>query len=122
MINVETVSNQPMTMAETRKALEDMKKRDGELNFRANKTYDYLLQFALLDRKHAEELYKKIDALNVPRLKPEHIVKIVDLLPSSVDDLNVILQGYTITINNENKKKIVAAVSDFLPKKKAHKE
>ncbi len=112
------IEEKPLTMAEVREQLNVIKERDGELNFRANKTEEALNEIMTIDAKQAQELTKKLNDLDVPRFKNVHIAKIVDTLPASVEELNVILQGYTITVNKENLKKIVEVVSDFIPEKK----
>jgi DNA-directed RNA polymerase subunit F len=110
----EILEEVPMSMAQLKEELDKVKKRDKELNFRAAKTDEYLSQ--VISIKSSEELFKKLTALNVPRLKEQHIYKIMDVLPTTVDGLKVILQGYTLTVNNANLKKIADAVKDFLKK------
>lgn len=107
----EIISEKPIGICKLKEELEKIKKRDKELNFRAARTEEYLQHFTAL--KDSEELYKKIEALNIPRLKEQHIVKIIDILPKTVDELKVVLQGYTITVNNENLKKIVEVIDKF---------
>lgn len=109
----EIVSEEPVTIAELKEELTHIKERDGELNFRASKTEDYLNHFAKFDSKKAQEFKKKIEDLNIPRLKPEHIVKIIDVMPKAVDDIKLILQGDPITISQDNMKKIVAVVEEY---------
>jgi DNA-directed RNA polymerase subunit F len=46
-------------------------------------------------------------------LKEDHIVKIIDLMPVNVADLDVLLQGYPITISKENQAKIVDTIGPF---------
>ncbi|MBD3310639.1 hypothetical protein GF351_05460 [Candidatus Woesearchaeota archaeon] len=113
-MTMEILSETSIPMAELKDELASIKKRDEELNFRASKTEEYLNQFVELDAKKAKELYDKIDKLKVPRLKEQHINKVIDLLPTTVDSLKVLLQGYTLTVNSENMKKIVAVVQDFV--------
>jgi len=108
------ISEVPISMAELKNELDMIKTRDGELNFRANKTEEYLNNFVTLDAKNFEELKKKLEDLNVPRLKPEYVIKIIDLLPGTVEDLKVILQGYAVSVNQDNMKKIVAVVKDYI--------
>jgi len=115
MTDTQIVSETPIGLYNLKKELERIKKRDGELNFRANKTEEYLNQIGVL--KNADELFDKLAKLNIPRLKESHIHKIVDIMPTTVSDLKVVLQGYTITLNNESMKKIVDTVSEFLEKK-----
>ena len=107
----EIISEKPIDIGELKKELEKIKKRDKELNFRAARTEEYLQHFSPL--KNSEELFKKIEALKIPRLKEQHIIKIIDILPKTLDELKTILQGYTITVNNENLKKLVDAINKF---------
>ena len=110
----EILNEVPMSMAQIKDELDRIKKRDKELNFRATKTEDYLNQVVTI--KDADALFKKLVGLNVPRLKEQHICKIIDVLPKTADDLKVVLQGYTLTVNNANLKKIVDAINEFLAK------
>lgn len=119
---VKLISETPITMAELKEDLKKIKERDKELNFRANKTEEYLNMFSTLDADKARELSDKIKKLDIPRLKDEHITKIVDLLPVSAEEVKSILQGYTVTVNNDNLKKIAETVADYLPKKKQAQE
>ena len=102
----------PISTYELKKDLEKIKKKYKELNFRAAKTEEYLQQITSF--KKSDELYEKLVKLNIPRLKDQHIKKIIDILPTTIKDLKVVLQGYTLTINNENAKKIVDAVDQFV--------
>ncbi len=108
------IEEKPITMAELKEELDKIKKKDKELNFRANKTYEHLTQFGKHDYNKAKELIDKLEKLKIPRLKEEYMVKIVDVLPTTLDDLKVLLQGYTVTIKSENMKKIVETVNKFV--------
>ncbi len=116
MSDVKIISEKPLDMANLKEEIEKIKKRDKELSFRANKTEEYLNQF--ISNKNARELVEKLTKLNIPRLKDHQIKKIVDILPTTTDDLKVVLQGYTISMNNENSKKIVDTINKSLEKKK----
>ena len=115
MADTQIISENPINIYQLKKELERIKKRDNELNFRANKTEEYLNQIATL--KNHEELFDKLMKLNIPRLKEQHIQKIIDIMPTNINDLKVIVQGYTITLNNESMKKIIDVVNEFLEKK-----
>jgi DNA-directed RNA polymerase subunit F len=121
MAGPEVLEKKSMNMSALKEELAEIKKRDGELSFRGAKTEEYVVEFASLKPKQAEELYKKIEALGIPRLKDSYINKIIDLLPASVPELKVVMQGYALPVTNENLKKIVDVVADFLPKKAVEK-
>ena len=107
------VSEKPISMPEVKDEIAKIKKRDTELNFRSSRTEEYLNVFAKLSGKDAADLKAKLEKLNIPRLGEEHIVKIIDILPNTVEELKVVLQGYPLTITKENMKKIVDAVAQF---------
>ncbi len=112
MADTQIISETPISIYQLKKELERIKKRDNELNFRANKTEEYLSQIATL--KNHGELFDKLMKLNIPRLKEQHVQKIIDIMPTSINDLKAVVQGYTITLNNESMKKIVDTVNEFL--------
>ena len=115
MGDMQIVSETPINIYQLKKELEAVKKRDKELNFRANRTEEYLNQIMTI--KNADELFDKIAKLNIPRLKENHISKIIDIMPTTSNELKTVLQGYIITINNESIKKIVDLLNEFLEKK-----
>jgi DNA-directed RNA polymerase subunit F len=114
MADVKIISEMPMNLYQLQEELKQLKKRDKELNFRASKTEDYLNSMTQL--KEHENLYKKLTALEIPRLREQHVHKIVELLPTTVQDLKVVLQGYTLNISQDNLKKIASVVAEFVEK------
>ena len=115
MTDMQIVSEVPINLYELKKDLDRIKKRDRELNFRANRTEEYLNDIAIL--KNTEELFDKLIKLNIPRLKEQHIHKIIDITPTTLNEIKAVLQGYTVTLSNESMKKIVDAINEFLEKK-----
>jgi DNA-directed RNA polymerase subunit F len=39
-------------------------------------------------------------------------------LPKSVEELKIILQGYTLTVSRENQEKLIATINKYLPENK----
>jgi DNA-directed RNA polymerase subunit F len=114
---MEIISESPIDLTELKEEVAKIKKRDKELGLRTTKTEDYLNSFAQLTPQQEKELVEKLTKLNIPRVKDNHIRKIVDLLPATIEDLKVVLQGYTISVSNDNLKKIVEAVKAVAEKK-----
>ena len=115
MGDMQIISEAPINMYQLKKELEKIKKRDSELNFRAARTEEYLNQIAEI--KSGDELFEKLMKLGIPRLKEQHVHKLIDVMPTTLNELKVVLQSYTITVNNDSMKKIVDAVNEFLEKK-----
>ena len=103
----ELIKETPVTISDAKADLDHVKKRDGELTFRASKTEEYVNQFANVDQKQAKDLFKKISALDIPRLKDAHICKLIDVMPATINEIKAVFQGQPVTIKDENFKKIL---------------
>lgn len=108
MADIKIMEEKPLTLAELKEKLEVIEKRDKDISFRANKTKEYLNAFSIKKLKEVETLKKKIEELNVPRLKDRHIAKIIDISPKDMDSLRLLLSGEAITVRDEDLKKILS--------------
>ncbi len=115
-MDIKIIEQQPVTLAEVKEALGSSEEENQ--NFRITKTKEYLEYFAKLSAKEAKELRKKIEDLKIPRLKDEMIVKVIDLLPKSEEEVSLIFQAYPITISSQNLKKIASTVEEFMKNRK----
>ncbi|MBS3110400.1 hypothetical protein J4227_07775 [Candidatus Woesearchaeota archaeon] len=118
MTKPEILSETPINTVDLKKEIENIKKRDKELNFRAERTEEYLQHITHLTPQKGKELYEKLEKLAVPRIKDAHIHKIIDTMPDSAEAMKAVLQGYVITVSQENIKKLVGVVAEFSGKKK----
>jgi len=118
MPTIKVLEEKPLSMADLKEELKEIKKRDEEFSFRAAKVAEQLDTVKVVKPKEAEEIYKAIEKLSVPRLKDMHIFKIIDLMPSDMTQLKNIIQGYSLTVTNENLNKILEIIQEYLPKKK----
>jgi DNA-directed RNA polymerase subunit F len=118
MSEIKIVEEKPISMAELKEELKDIKKRDAELGFRTAKVSEQVDLLKIVKVKDAEEIFEKIQKLNIPRVKDAHIYKIIDLMPQSSVELKNIIQSYSLTVNNDNVDKILEILADYLPKKK----
>ena len=108
------IQEHAISLVEVKDELAKIKKRDGELNFRANKTEDYLNTIVKISPKKANDLYKALEDLQIPRLKDSHLKKMVDILPKTLKEVKVVLQAYTLTVSNENMQKIADVVAQHV--------
>lgn len=112
------ISESPVSMVEVKEEIKKIKKRDAEPSFRATRVDEYLSNFVTLNSKDEKELIAKIEKLEIPRLREEYIKKLVDLMPVNLEQVKVILQGYVVTVSQENMKKLAAVFQEYLPKEK----
>lgn len=102
------VSEEAVDIYEVSAALKLMEKRDGELSFRSQKTKEYIDDTKQLTDKKAKELRESIAALEIPRLKSEHVAKIIDISPYSLEDLKQLVGSFNITVKEDNLKQILS--------------
>lgn len=114
MAKPEVISEQPISMVDLKQELAKIKERDKELGIISNKTEEYLNQFVSLDAKKLQDLKNQLEGLKISRLKPEFIIKILDTLPTTVDQLKTLLQGYVVTLNQADMKKVVDVINQVV--------
>ncbi len=114
MVNPEFISEQAVTLSETKEILDKIVISDSEpANYLSNKTKDFLATCRILLSVKREQLKKKLLDLGLIRLKPEHIVKIMDFLPQTIEELHIVLQGYPLSLPKKDQEEIVSSVKAF---------
>ena len=106
------VSETPLALAEVKTILQAVEKRDEGLNFLSNKAKEHQELFVTLSKEKKNELYAKLTALNLTRLKEEYYCKIIDFLPQNLEDLKVILQSYPLSLAKKDQESIVTAITE----------
>jgi DNA-directed RNA polymerase subunit F len=85
--------------------------KDGELNFRANKTLEYLNTIPIMKKKDGEKVVAELSKLDIPRMKEVHMHKLIDAHPTTVEEIKSVLSAYTLTVTKENLEKIHEVLS-----------
>lgn len=93
----------PLSMSEAQEYVENMNENEELAGF--------MKKFSKLEPEKAKELKQKLQELELLKLKPEHIIKIVDILPDTDEDLNKIFAD--VTLNEDESKKILDTVKEF---------
>lgn len=92
-----------LTMAEAEKIVKD--------NEGSEAVKPYFKKFIKLKLKDVLEMRKELEALNNHKIKPEHIVKIIDFLPEDASDLNKIFTD--VSLEEEEIKQITDVVKKY---------
>jgi len=108
------ITESPTNGSELKQYLEKIQEKDKELSFRAQRALEHLQSITTLGPKKAKELEQALTKLSVPRMKEQHVNKIIDVLPATTDDVKTALQGYALTVTNDNCKKIADTVAEFV--------
>ena len=113
MTKPKIIQETSMPLHEVKDEVEKIRKRDTELGIRTTKVDEYLNLFVKIPTEKAEELKKKIEEVGVTRIKQSQIHKIIDIMPTTPEDVKMLFQSQTVTITNEQSKKIADIVKEY---------
>ncbi len=105
----QVLEEKPITSFEVKEILEKNKKEQGELSFRAQKTLEHLETTVSFKKNQVDELKGEIEKLKIPRLRESQIAKLIDLKPTTVEQVKSALQAYVLTVKPDDMKKIADA-------------
>ena len=88
----------PLSMAESIQYLGEEK--DSEIEFKK-----FVKKFISIKSNEAKEIRKKLEELNLLKIRPENLVKIMDIMPDDVESLNKIFND--VSLDEDETKKIL---------------
>jgi len=97
-------NTEPLSMAEALGYIEKEKDSGDEIK-------KFIKKFVKIKPEKAKELRKKIEALDLIKVKPRHIAKIIDILPENQEDLNKIFTD--VGLDEDETKKILQTIEEF---------
>ncbi len=71
----------------------------------------FIKKFVKTSPKDAKEMRKALEALDLIKMRPEHIAKIIDTNPEDAESLNRIFTD--VGLDEDESKKILEAISGF---------
>ena len=104
------ISEKPATLSEVKKIVKEQEKEysedEKETLYEQKRAKEHAGHFAKLTVKQAKELVDQLGTLEI-RLPAERVVKIVDLLPESTDDVRAIFAKERFKYMEEEIKQIM---------------
>ncbi len=76
------LNKKPLTIAEVKEYVKDSEGKEILMG--------YLKKFGRISKGDSEKIREKIASLNNPKIKEEHITKVIDFLPKDSEDINKI--------------------------------
>jgi len=71
----------------------------------------FIKKFTKLNAKEAQEIKEKLKDLDLMKLRLEHIVKIIDVMPENAEELNKIFTD--VSLDEDETKKILETIKEF---------
>jgi len=106
MIGKKLLASKPVTLSEVKEYLKE-RSDQGELTYEQNLTNEYVKKYAKLAKTKAAKLLEELNAID--GMNEELAVKIVDLMPQSIDVLRLLI-GKGAKIKEEDLQSILKAV------------
>ncbi len=110
MIGKRVIKEKPVPLAEVLSILEKTKK-EGELEYWQRLTYDYAQKFAKPKANKAKELIEEL--LKVEKIREHQAVAIVDLMPETKEDMELIFSKERTKLEDDEVKKILEIVKKY---------
>ena len=95
-------NSEPMSMSESIEYLKKSEETD---------VAGFMKKFIVLKPQEAKELKKKLEELDLMKLRNTHIAKIIDLLPGNREELNKICVD--TGLDEDETKKILETIKEF---------
>ena len=110
MIGKGVSSEKHVTLAEVLEILEKQKKM-GDLEYGQRLTYDYAQKFAKLEAKKATELMEEL--LKLGNIREHQAVLLVDLMPETEEDVQLIFAKERTRLGKEDIKKLLELIDKY---------
>jgi DNA-directed RNA polymerase subunit F len=98
------ISSEPLSMAESLALLE----KEGEVE---TEIIGFIKKFNKLNPKDAVDLKKELNDLQIIKIKPDYITKMIDLLPENSEELNKIFVD--VSLDEDEIKKILDTIKKY---------
>ena len=116
--NYDVLKEEFIPISKVKKILDEI----AEKTYEQKLAFEHVKRFAKTKPEKVEAIVKDLVALEMRRLKEEHIIKIVDLMPKDMDDLKTIFAGVKPAFKEEELEKIIEIVKKHEKWKKWWKE
>jgi len=94
------------------KAKELLKDID-EKTFEQKVAFEHTKKFSKITLQKANELQKELGSLELRKLKDEHIIKIIDTMPTDIEELKIILAHAQVPFKDEELPQILDIVKKY---------
>lgn len=110
--NYEVISKKQVSVSEV---LDDITKKsqEVELTYREEKIREFLKKHNKISYEEFLEIKKKIEELSISRLEEEHIIRILDIMPSSGTQLRSLIQNTGIVLVDETANNILTVLEQY---------
>lgn len=107
---MKVLKKEPLSLAEVKELVDEKKENETK---KVEMMREYLKKFVKISPENAKKLKEELKNLKITKLGEEHIVKMIDILPSDVDDVRKIFFGSTVSLNQNEIQKIIEVINKY---------
>ena len=111
MYDYEILEEEPISTAEAMEHIKKIPKKD--MTFEQKQAYDHINKMSKLNSKKAKEMKEELNKLEIRKLKEIQIIRIIDLLPKTADELRFIVADTQTSFDSEESEKIMQVVKKY---------
>lgn len=93
------------------KKIMEKKAKDAELGYEQKNALEHLKKFSKLNDKDANAMREELEKAG--NLKDRHIIAVMNMMPKDMDELRVLFANEVVSISEDQKKQILAAVKKY---------
>src|SRR3989338_927148 len=113
MAEIEIIKQEPFAASEVKAELEQMQKKKKELNYRSKKVFEYINLFPSLKAEDSKAVKQELFGLEIGRLKEKQVIKLLDILPETEEEIKITLSGENITVKPEDARRIAEVIKKY---------
>ncbi|MDD5417412.1 MAG: hypothetical protein PHW96_00810 [Candidatus Nanoarchaeia archaeon] len=110
MTSFEVLNEKPIPIVEVKGLIGKRK----DYTYEQKLALEHAKEFSKISEKNAKSLGEELAKLEIRRLKDKDIVKIIDMMPKSVDELKVILSSSTTPMTKEEMTSVIEIVKKYI--------
>ena len=111
MIEYDVIEETPITIAEAKEVMKKVSVK--EQTFEQKHAKENAKKMSKLSAKEAESMKKELAALNMRKLKDDNIIKIIDIMPKTPEEIGVVLLGSKTLFNKDETESILEIVKKY---------
>jgi len=110
MIGKRLINSEPVSLAEAKELIE-ARKKEGELSYEQNLTFEYAKKFAKLSADDSRALMNELT--QIEQITKRHAVEIIDTYPKNLDELRLIFSKEHFTLSDEQLQNILGILDKY---------
>ncbi|MBR9689953.1 MAG: DNA-directed RNA polymerase subunit F [Candidatus Altiarchaeota archaeon] len=104
------VEKKPISIAEANEILAGIKRKK---NYEQNIAFEYSAKFSKMKTDKATKLFDELNHAGIPRIKRRNIIKLIDIMPSTPEELRAVFAKEDLSLSKEDTEKVLEILTKY---------